>query len=146
MILIATRLGLIACGYLVGGYYESRYISAPEIAQRYNMNVRALMPALHRLVMAGILRSRVGGTTPGFIYAKDPKELTLFAMEGEAAFACCKELVPGLKCDCSCDEKSSCTMLSLFNGMIDNATEKLSAITVADHAERLGNGLAVADR
>lgn len=132
MIRIATRLGIMACRYLVQGYYDNRYISAPEIAEHYNMNVRALMPSLRQLTRAGIFRSRVGGTTPGFIYAKDPKDLTLFqiiiALEGAAHFECCKELVPGLKCDCK--DNGGCGIFSSFNAILSNASDELSTITI----------------
>ena len=138
MMLIATRLGIIACGYLVSGYYDNRYISAPEIAERYNMNVRALMPALRQLTKSGILRSRVGGKEPGFIYAKDPKEYTLYqiiiTLEGDARFCCTKELVPKLKCDC--EDKSECQIFSLFNWVIATATDKLSSISIAEYADK----------
>lgn len=133
MVHIATRLGIIACRYLVQSYYENRYISAPEIAKHYNMNVRALMPALHQLTKAGILRSRVGGNTPGFIYSKDPKEFSLHqiivVLEGEPHFACCNELITDLKCDKKCED---CILLSLFNGIIKNVKKQLSAITIAE--------------
>ena len=138
MIRIATRLGFIACRYLVQGYYDNRYISAPEIAEHYNMNVRALMPALHQLTKAGILRSRVGGTTPGFIFTKDPKDLTLFqiitALEGAVHFECCKELVPGLKCDCK--NNDGCGIFSSFHSILDNASNQLSSITIIKDFER----------
>lgn len=139
MIIVATRLAIIACQYLVNGYEEKRYISAPEIAKQYNMNVRALMPALRQLTRAGILRSRVGGNTPGFIFAKDPEEFTLFqilnVLEGSNPFLCCKELVPTLKC--VCHDKSKCTMFSLFDRLIKNAIKELSSISIADYAKRM---------
>lgn len=137
MILIATRLGIIACSYLANGYYEHRYISAPEIAERYNMNVRALMPALRQLTRVGILRSRVGGSTPGFIFSKDPAEFTLLqilnALEGSTDFPCCKELVPNLKCHC--EDETKCKVISLFNGAIDNAATSIGAVSVAEYAK-----------
>lgn len=136
MIRIATRLGIMACRYLVKGYYENSYISAPEIAEYYNMNVRAVMPSLRQLTRAGILRSRVGGNTPGFIFAKDPGELTLHqimvALEGDAHFECCRELVPGLNCDCK--ENDGCGIYALFHGIIDNVSNQFTSITIAEHA------------
>lgn len=136
MIRIATRLGIIACRYLVQGYYENRYICAPEIAEQYNMNVRALMPSLRQLTRMGILRSRVGGSTPGFIFAKDPKHFTLLqvliALEGDVHFECCKKLIPGLKCDCR--ENTGCGVYTLFNGVIDKVSSQFSTITIAEHA------------
>lgn len=139
MIIVATRLGVIACRYLAAGYKENRYISAPEIAKHYNVNVRALMPALRQLTRAGILRSRVGGNMPGFIFSKSPKEFTLFqvltVLEGSNQFLCCKELVPTLKCDCY--DKSKCSIFLLFRDMIKDVTKKLSSITMADYAKNI---------
>lgn len=138
MIRIATRLGIMACRYLVHGYYDNRYTSAPEIAEHYNMNVRALMPSLHQLTKSGILRSRVGGTTPGFIYARDPKEVSMHhimvVLEGESHFECCKELMPDLKCDINkCEE---CGVLSLFHGIIDDVKNKFSDINIVGYAKQ----------
>lgn len=136
--LIVTRLGFIACGYLVKGYYENRYIPAPEIAGQYNMNVRALMPALRQLTRVGILRSRIGGNTPGFMFVKNPEEYTMYqiltALEGDAHFECCKELVPSLKCDCN--NQFRCGVYSLFNGLVETESERLSAISMADYAKK----------
>lgn len=135
MILIVTRLGIIACRYLVKGYAENRYVSAPEIAEYYNMNVRALMPALRQLTRVGILRSRVGGVTPGFIFARNPAEITmheiLSALEGDPKFACCKELISDLKCDCT--DKSQCGIFHLLSSLIEHSVNKLSTISIADH-------------
>lgn len=72
-----TRYGLIACRYLVWGWHNNVWLNAPEIAARYHMNVRALSPALRRLVMAGILRSQCGGTRPGFMLSRAPEEVTM---------------------------------------------------------------------
>lgn len=137
MIRIATRLGIIACRYLVQGYYDNRYTSAPEIAEHYNMNVRALMLALHQLTKAGILRSRVGGATPGFIFAKDPKEFSLYqimvVLEGEPHFECCKELISNLECNAKkCD---GCSIFAMFNRILDNVKNEFSAITMVEHAK-----------
>lgn len=48
-----TRYGLIACRYLAWGWHYGVWLNAPEIADRYRINVRALSPALLRLVQAG---------------------------------------------------------------------------------------------
>ncbi len=137
MITIATRLGILACRYLVAGYYENRYISAPEIAEYHHMNVRALMPALRQLTRAGILHSRTGGNMPGFIFTKSPKEITLLqifnTLEGHTRFLCCKELVPKLACGCS--SKKECEIFLLINKVIKNTTIKLNSITIADYVE-----------
>lgn len=137
MIRIGTRLGIIACRYLVKGYYDNRYICAPEIAEHYNMNVRSVMPSLRHLTHVGILRSRVGGNAPGFIFVKDPKQITLYqimvALEGDIYFECCKDLVVGLKCDCT--TRDNCSISALLNGIIDDASKQFTAISIAEHAE-----------
>lgn len=138
MITIATRLGMIACRYLVTGFNEKRYISAPEIAEFYNMNVRALMPALRQLTRVGILHSRIGGCNPGFIFSRNPKEVTLFqvlvALEGYIRFPCCRELVPSL--NCGCHSKEVCETFLLMDEVIESVTAKLNSISMADYARR----------
>lgn len=136
MFLISTRLGLIACRHLVSGYYQDRYVSAPEIAEKNNMNVRALMPALRQMTRADILRSRVGGKEPGFIFSRNPKDISvldiLVALEGESYFVCCKELNSELKCDCM--DKHKCDMYELFNSIISQAKVRLSNISIKDYS------------
>lgn len=136
MFLASTRCGLIACRHLVSGYHENAYISAPEIAGKYNMNVRALMPALRQLTRSGILRSRVGGKEPGFIFSRNPSEITLLevltSLEGGSEVPCCRELIADLKCDCS--SSAQCNIYNLFNGMIDQVKMKLAQISIEAHA------------
>lgn len=136
MILASTRCGLIACRYLAEKYGENSYISAPEIAKRYNINVRALMPALRQLTRSGILRSRVGGTEPGFILVKHPKEISLLeilrSLEGYGDIPCCKEVMPGLRCDCR--TKEECCVYKLFNDITNQMRVKLAHISLEKHA------------
>ena len=99
-----TRYGLIACRYLVWGWHNNVWLNAPEIAARYHMNVRALSPALRRLVMAGILRSQCGGTRPGFMLSRAPEEVTMLevvrALEGNFRMDCCRTVLPCVQCSC----------------------------------------------
>lgn len=92
-----TRYGLIACRYLVWGWHNGVWLNAPEIAERYRMNVRALSPALRRLVLAGILRSQCGGTRPGFMLSRPPEEVTMLevvrALEGNFRMDCCRTVL-----------------------------------------------------
>lgn len=137
MFLASTRCGLIACRLLVKGYYENRYTTAPEIAERYNMNVRALMPALRQMTKFGILRSRVGGNRPGFIFSKPPSEITilevLIALEGNNEMQCCKELILGLNCDCK--SQKDCSIYKLFGDMVVDIKKKLEGISIEEHAK-----------
>ena len=68
-----TRFGLIACRYLVWGWRNSVWITTSDIADRYSINVRALSPALQRLVRSGLLRSRRGRTSSGFMLSRSPE-------------------------------------------------------------------------
>lgn len=135
MFLAVTRYGLIACQYLAESYAEGRYVAAPDIAEKYNMNVRALMPALRQLTKASILRSRVGGSEPGFIFAKNPKEVSvleiLLALEGDIEFTCTKDLIPGIQCDCS--SVKVCKFYETFCNIIQQAKDTLSTISITDN-------------
>ena len=130
-----TRYGLIACRYLVWGWHNDTWLTAPDIAERYGMNVRALSPALQRLVMAGILRSRRGGTRPGFMLSRNPEEVTMHevmrALEGEYRIDCCRSILPGIRCSC---ETGSCRVCGLFRGMLDDLRQRLSGVSLEEHA------------
>ena len=137
MFLAVTRLGLIACQHLAECYEEGRYVAAPDIAEKYSMNVRALMPALRQLTRVGILRSRVGGSEPGFIFARNPDELTVLdivlALEGDSPFLCCMESIGGLKCNCG--SKENCVLYELFNSVIDSVKNKISKVSISDYSK-----------
>lgn len=130
-----TRYGLIACRYLVWGWHHGTWLTAPEIAGRYGMNVRALSPALQRLVMAGILRSRRGGTRPGFMIARNPHVVNMLeilrALEGGLHVDCCRRVIPGLQCSCDTD---SCRVCSLFGGILGDLRVRLSGVSLEEHA------------
>ena len=135
MFLAITRYGLIACQYLVKGYAEGHYVAAPEIAEKYNMNVRALMPALRQLTKAGILYSRVGGSKPGFIFAKDPKNISvldiILALEGDTQFMCTKDLMPDITCECS--SKKECILYEKFREILEQAKKTLSTMLITEY-------------
>ena len=73
---------------MVSNYYSGVPIKIPEIADVYGFKPRSINPSFSKLVKAGILSSRVGGTYDqrGFMFTKDPKEITLYdivyALEG----------------------------------------------------------------
>lgn len=102
-----TRYGLIACRYLAWGWHYGVWLNAPEIAERYRINVRALSPALLRLVQAGILHSRVGGPKPGYMLSRDPAEIPMLevvrALEGTFRMDCCRTVLPNVQCQCEAD-------------------------------------------
>lgn len=137
MILISTRLSLISCRYLTRAYYEKRWVAAPEIAAYYNMNVRALMPALRSLTKAGILKSRVGGNTPGFMFANDPKTYSLLdvltVLEDGYEIQCCKRVIPDLRCDCQMT--GQCIIHSRTAALINRFKQQLADISIVEHAQ-----------
>ena len=138
-----TRYGLIACRYLVWGWHNGVWLTGPEIAERYRMNVRALSPALQRLVMAGILRSRRGGTKPGFMLSRPPEEVTMLevvrALEGNFRMDCCRTVLPDIRCSCETD---CCRVCGVFRDMLDDLRRRLSGVSLEDHAatERFSGG------
>ena len=130
-----TRYGLIACRYLVWGWHNGLWLTAPDIAERYGMNVRALSPALQQLVRAGVLRSRRGGTRPGFLLSRAPEKITMLevmrALEGEYHIDCCRSVLPGIRCSCC---SSDCRICGLFRDMLDDLRSRLSSLSLEDHA------------
>ena len=130
-----TRYGLIACRYLVWGWHNNVWLNAPEIAERYRINVRALSPALRQLVMAGILRSQCGGTRPGFMLSRAPEEVTMLevvrALEGNFRMDCCRTVLPCVQCSCTED---NCRVCGVFRGILDELRDRLSRMSLEDHA------------
>ena len=141
LLLSSTRCGLIACRYLAHAYRQGTYVPAPEIAAYYRMNVRTLMPALRQMTRSGILRSRVGGKEPGFILARDPKDISLgevfSSLEGTAEIPCCKELLADINCDC--EEHGACSMYQLFNDMLVQAKARIAGVSLEEHAKGSGS-------
>lgn len=130
-----TRYGLIACRYLAWGWHNRTWLTAPDIAERYNMNVRALSPALRRLVMTGILRSQCGGTRPGFMLSRAPEEVTMLevvrALEGNFRMDCCRTVLPYVQCSCTED---NCRVCGVFRRILDELRDRLSHMSLEDHA------------
>ena len=130
-----TRYGLIACRYLVWGWHNNVWLNAPEIAERYRINVRALSPALRQLVVAGILRSQCGGTRPGFMLSRDPAEIPMLevvrALGGSIRMDCCRTVLPSVQCSCETD---SCRVCGVFRDMLDELRSRLSGVSLEDHA------------
>lgn len=138
MFLTRTRLFLIACGYLKDSYYQSKYVPVPEIAGYYKMNARALMPAFVSLTHAGILRSRVGGTEPGFILSRDPSTINMLevlkALEPNPCFMCCKDITDVEHYDCCGDDK--CQLYNVINSTIEDMKIKMSQISLKEYCEK----------
>lgn len=135
MLLVSTRISLVVCRCLVEYYDSMSKITAPELSARYNINVRIINTSLRNLVRVGILKSQVGGSDPGFIFARDPREISLLdivsALEGDKKMLCCKDVLSGIKCDMySCDD---CLIYTSVNDNLMKLRNKLKSISVFDH-------------
>ena len=135
MLLLSTRLFLIASTYLVEGYFEKVKITAPYIAEKCNVNSRALMPALRRLTQVGILKSQVGGREPGFIFARDPALISMYeiivALEGEFHIASCRDLIEDIKCEIS--DCYNCQFYKVINGGLLDIVANLKKTSILDN-------------
>ncbi len=135
----STRLALIASRFLTEAYYNGYKIPSTDLTSEYNMNSRALMPALRKLTNAGILRSQTGGNEPGFIFARDPKTISLYEiitiLEGKTMMMRCNELVNDICCDVEdCD---NCIFYTLTKEGLQNIKAKFENVTVFDHYESI---------
>lgn len=135
MFLVSTRICLIACCYLVEGYEQGRKVAAPEISEKCNLHVRTLNKVLIKLVKEGILISQVGGNDRGYIFARSPKEITLFeilnAVEGYSRMMPCRDVMRDLKCVIAdCD---SCLFCKIANQNMNYAIEQYKGVTMYDH-------------
>lgn len=96
------------------------------------------MSALRQLTRSGILLSRVGGKQPGFILARDPEQISMLdiltCLEGKFAVPCCKEIIPGLKCEC--ETTKHCAVHSLFNTLVEEGRNRLACVSIKQHARK----------
>ena len=130
-----TRYALIALRYLTWGWHNNMVLASTEIAERYGINVRALSPALQRLVTAGVLRSRRGGSKAGYVLARDPAEITMLdvlrSLEGEYHIDCCRTVFPGVRC---VSDTANCRVCRVFGDILGDLRTRLSAVTLEEHA------------
>ncbi|MFI3278276.1 MAG: Rrf2 family transcriptional regulator [Rikenellaceae bacterium] len=140
VLLFTTRLSIIACRHMVPNYYSGVPIKIPEIAEVYGFKPRLVNPSFSTLVKAGILSSRVGGTYDerGFMFAKDPKEITLYdivkALEGDAPVENCSDI---LKCQpVNCQE---CSIHKELQRVIDYRKKILSTTTIYEQYRQLSD-------
>lgn len=147
MFLVSTRISLIVCRGLVKSFEKNKKISAPELATRYNLNVRILNTSLRNLVKAGILNSQVGGNEPGFIFSKNPRLISLYEIvtifEGESKMMCCKDVISNIKCDV--DDCANCLVYGGINQNLRDLSEKLKSISIYDHYKSCTNENQVLD-
>ena len=135
----STRLALIVSRLLTEAYYDGYRIPSTDLTAEYNMNSRALMPALRKLTHAGILRSQTGGNEPGFIFARDPKTISLYEMitilEGKTMMMRCNEVVNDICCDV--EDCSNCIFYTLTIEGLQNLKAKFETVTVFDHYDSI---------
>ena len=139
MLLLSTRLFLIVSSSLIKGYSDKVKITAPNIAKEFNMNSRALMPALRRLTQVGLLNSQVGGSNPGFILARDPAKISMYdiitALEGDFCMSSCRELVDDVKCEIQyCDD---CSIYKIINRGLLLIINDLKDTTLREHSQSM---------
>ena len=128
---------LIASIHLVQAYDKKTKITARDIAEKCNINPRALMPALRRLTQTGILRSQVGGAEPGFILAKDPSKISVFdivsALGDDMQVLSCREVNDKINCTVnSCD---NCFVHNILNSGVNNMMNDLKNTSLMQHHE-----------
>ena len=140
MLRLPTRLFLIVSRSLVQGYADKVKISAPSMANRYNVNSRALMPALRRLTQVGILKSQVGGRKPGFILARKPSKISMYeiivALEGEFKISSCRDIMDNVKC--RIDNCNNCSVFQIINKGTFQVINDFKNTTLSDHTH-IGN-------
>lgn len=134
MIRRSTRLFLVACEHLTECFYEGKLVSATEMSEKYNMNHRALRPALIILTRSGVLQSQTGGREPGYRFTRDPRDISLYDiilnLEGQNENPCCKDIVKDLKC--SCDDKTNCAFYQTNTKIRDDFKKMFSNVPIAE--------------
>lgn len=134
MLLKSTRVCIICCSEFIDSYYAGHKITATSLADKYNLNIRTLNPSLNKMKHKGILQSQVGGMDRGYIFARDPKEITVYevieAVQGFGYMANCKDFLNGAKC-----AKEDCTECQLYltsKFVTDFAKEQFKLISIYD--------------
>ncbi len=125
---------IISCSELIRGYYTGRKITATHLAEKFDLNIRTLNPSLNKMTHAGILKSQVGGVDRGYIFTRDPKNITVYdvvnAVEGFAYMKNCKNALQGATCSIS--DCSNCIMFSAAAKIVDFTKEEYKKITIYD--------------
>ncbi len=125
---------IISCASLINGYYAGHKVTATSLAEQFGLNIRTLNPSLNKLTRAGILRSQVGGPDRGYIFARDPKQISIYdvieAVEGMSYMKTCTEALKGARC-----KTADCTVCSLYKSsakVIDFAREQYKKTSIYD--------------
>ncbi len=134
MLLKSTRLFFIITPILVEAYNQKRMLTAPFLSDLMKVNKRALTPSLHRLMQVGFLRSQTGGTNPGFIFAKDPRQISItevvMTLEGVRPMDPCRELFP--EANHTIKDGCTCLLCTLMNKQIAQAVDVFTKISLYD--------------
>lgn len=134
MLLMSTRMCIICCSCFIDGYYAGQKTTATNLAEKFGLNIRTLNPSLNKLTHAGILRSQVGGVDRGYIFARDPKDITVYdiidTVQGLDYMKNCKNSLKGAKCMLeNCEE---CELYKTSMNVIDFAREQYKSTTIYD--------------
>lgn len=134
MFLMSTKMCIISCSAFVDGYYAGRKTTATSLAKKFGLNIRTLNPSLNKLIHAGILRSQVGGVDRGYIFTRDPKEITIAdIIEAVEGFSSTTKRSNALRDVLSSIDQSVDQRLSDTHDQVANfAREQYSKITIYD--------------
>ncbi len=134
MLLKSTRLFFVIAPIMVEAYLQRRMVNLTFLAGVLNVNKRSLTPIMHRLMQVGCLKSQTGGTTPGFIFAKDPKTISLAEiiahLEGHKGMESCWELFP----DAThlIKDGHTCLLCRMMGQLVQDAESQYLNVTLHD--------------
>lgn len=134
MFLLSTKMCIVSCHELIKGYYAGHKTKATLLAEKFNLNIRTLNPSLNKMTHAGLLKSQVGGIDRGYIFTRDPKEITLYdiinAIEGFSYMKNCEDALHGATC--AIDTCDNCILYNTSKLITDNAKEQYKKISIYD--------------
>ncbi len=135
----STRIFFVAAHILTKNYELGVRISAKDLAAAIGVTNGAIMPALRFLTQAGLLRSKVGGIDPGFIYARNPREISVLeileALEGKNEMSCYRDSLEG-GIICMCDECDNCLIYMAYKDTLEVLKNKLINMSIYDHYQQ----------
>lgn len=140
--LITSRYAFIISRELARAYRADQWLTALDLSELYNINIRVLIGVIRRLTQSGILIvKKEVGISPQYMLSRDPDTMTLYdlwvVMEGEMAFLPCWKLIPGLQCRCNTRNRSpkDCKFFSTIGYSVLEMREKLSSIPLGGLGE-----------
>ena len=136
MFLRSTRITIIAIPHLIDKYYEGVNTTSLDLSKFYNINSRAIGVSLHRLTQVGILKSQTGGVYPGFMFARTPKDISMYdviaALEGDVLkMEMCRDVIRDINCGVS--DCTSCKLYKNVNLGLNSINESLKLVSLHDH-------------